>query len=92
MAEFGDYLDRAIAGDRGALAALLKRHGPSVRRSLAGQIPRRHQSLLSEDDVMQQTYADATANIRQFRSRDNEEAFAGWLRTIAQHNVSDCRP
>ena len=48
----------ATHGDREALATLLRRHDPAVRQCLAGRIPRRWQSVLSEDDVIQLRLAD----------------------------------
>ena len=83
-----DVLGRAVRGDRDALVALLKRHGPSARRALAGKIPKRWQSVLSEEDVLQQTYADAAAKIRHFES-PHEHAFAKWLVTVALRNLGD---
>lgn len=83
-----DLLDQAVRGDRDALVELLKRHGPAARHGLAGRIAKRWQSVLSEDDVMQQTYADAIAKISQFTS-NHESAFTKWLATIARHNLND---
>lgn len=81
-------LERARAGDHEALAQLLERHGPAVRAGLRGAIPARWQSLLSEDDVMQQTYADAALGLAGFQSR-GEGAFRGWLAALARHNLLD---
>ena len=83
-----DLIKRAVNGNREALAALLVRHGPQVRRLLRGKIPARWQSVLSDDDVMQQTYAEAVANIAQFTS-NTEDAFAAWAATIARRNLLD---
>ncbi len=81
-------LDRAICGERDAMAELLRRHGPAARQSLAGKIPRRWRSVLSEDDIMQQTYVDAVLGIGEFNSRC-EDSFAGWLARIALNNLRD---
>ena len=54
-----DRLSRAVAGDRQALADLLEAHGPKVRSALTASFPRKWQSLLSVDDVLQQAYTDA---------------------------------
>jgi RNA polymerase sigma-70 factor (subfamily 1) len=83
-----NLLDRAVHGDREALVELLKGHGPAVRSGLAGWIPKRWQTVLSEDDVMQQMYADAVAKVSQFTS-NHESAFTKWLETIARHNLND---
>lgn len=81
-------LDRAIRGDRDALVELLKRHGSAARRDLAGRIPQRWQAVLSEDDVMQQAYANAAAGIARFEATE-EGAFAKWLTAIARRALND---
>lgn len=83
-----DLLQRAIASDRDALAALLEQHAPAVRRSLRNAIPRRWRALLSVDDVLQQTYADAFLHIGHFDPA-GPASFATWLGTLAQRNVLD---
>jgi RNA polymerase sigma factor (sigma-70 family) len=83
-----EVFQKAVRGDRDALVSLLKRHGPGVRAGLNGSIPHRWRSLLSEDDVMQQTYADATAKIGRMVS-DSDSSFAKWLRTVARRNLRD---
>jgi RNA polymerase sigma-70 factor, ECF subfamily len=81
-------LERAVRGDRDALVELLKRHGPTLRASLAGRIPKRWQAVLCDDDVLQQTFADAVAKVHQFAS-DSEHSFAKWLKTTARRNLRD---
>lgn len=84
----GDLIDRAVAGDQKALSDLLEMHGPSVRRTLTGRIDRRWQAVLSEDDVMQETYADAFLGVGHFRPQ-GEQAFLRWLTTLARNNLLD---
>ena len=81
-------IHRAISGDADALSALLKEHAPTVRASIAGQIPTRWQSVLSVDDVMQQSFADAFLDVGQF-DLDEDGDFAGWLFRITQCNLRD---
>lgn len=83
-----DLLSRAGSGDEDALAELLEKHGPIVRQRLAGQIPRRWQSLLSLDDVMQQAYTDAFRDLEQFAGED-EGSFKAWLTSLAKCNLDD---
>lgn len=83
-----ELLTRAVSGDRAALAELLERHGPTARASLAGRIPKRWQAQLSEDDLIQQTYADAVAHITEIVG-PSENAFACWLKTTARRNLRD---
>jgi RNA polymerase sigma factor (sigma-70 family) len=83
-----NLLERAVHGDEEALAALLKRHGPAARWAIVGRIPKRWRALIAEDDLLQQTYADAVSRIGQFDSA-NESGFAAWLAAIARNNVND---
>jgi RNA polymerase sigma-70 factor, ECF subfamily len=85
-----DLLARAVQGDRDAMESLLKRYGPAARRAIAGRIPRRFQAVLSEDDVLQQTLADAARGISHFRSL-NETSLTKWLEMIARRNLSDAK-
>ncbi|MCC7292717.1 MAG: sigma-70 family RNA polymerase sigma factor [Phycisphaerales bacterium] len=81
-----DLINLATRGDGDALSALLELHGPTARRGL--EIPRRFQSLVSVDDVMQQTYTDAFLRIREFVPRE-DGSFAGWLGRMARRNLVD---
>lgn len=83
-----DLLPQAVAGDREALAELLKRHAPLLRRNAALSIPRRWQALLSIDDLLQQTFTDATLDIKRFVPRA-DASFDGWLATLARRNLQD---
>ena len=83
-----DLLKRAVNVNGDALAALFEKHAPTVRRRLAGKIPRRFRSLLSVDDVMQEAYTDAIIDIRRF-TPGSEDSFAAWLTQIALCNLKD---
>jgi RNA polymerase sigma-70 factor, ECF subfamily len=82
-----DLLSRASTGDEDALSALLERHAGAVRGELAPQIPMRWQSLLSIDDLMQETYVDAFLDIRRFTPRAG--GFGAWLAAIGRCNLVD---
>lgn len=88
MCEASSRLRRAVAGDREALSTLLCEHAPAVRAALAGRIPRRWRSVLSIDDVLQQTFTDALLDIETF-DPDGDGAFCGWLVRIAQCSLRD---
>jgi RNA polymerase sigma-70 factor (ECF subfamily) len=81
-------MDRAVSGDRAALASLLEEHGPEVRRRIVPQIPQRWQAVLTVDDVMQETYIDAFLDIGRFEPR-GEGSFTAWLTTLAKRNLLD---
>jgi len=79
---------RAIQGDTNALGELLERVGPVVRAELNGQIPSRWRSVLSEDDLMQQTYADALRGIGRYTPLGSG-GFRAWLSSLARCNLTD---
>lgn len=83
-----DLTARAVGGDEQALADLLQLVGPALRAHLNSLIPRRLQSLLSDDDVLQQTYVDAFLGIGRF-SPQGPDSFAVWLKTLANRNLTD---
>jgi RNA polymerase sigma-70 factor (ECF subfamily) len=81
-------VQRARAGDETALETLLARHFAALRDRIARRIDPRWQSLLSADDVMQQTGIDAFLRIKSMRA-DDEDAFCGWLYRLASNNLID---
>jgi RNA polymerase sigma factor (sigma-70 family) len=83
-----NLLDRARSGDGNALAELLEDHTDAVRGGLAGKIPRRWRSLLSVDDVLQQTYIDAFLHIDKFKP-DGAASFRTWFVSLASYNLVD---
>lgn len=83
-----ELVTRALSADREALAALLECFGPSVREEIEQQIPSQCRSVLSGDDVMQQTYTDAFLGIDHFVPL-GEGAFRAWLASLAKFNLRD---
>lgn len=81
-------LSSAVEGDSAALGALLKQCAPALRLSLSSEIPRRWRSVLSEDDVMQQTYADAIRDISKFDTQ-RDGSFSRWMAHLAKCNLRD---
>lgn len=67
MVDADDVLSQAIDGDLNALAELLQRHGPNIRLHIRTKIPERWWSLIGEDDVLQETYAEAFLDVRTFQ-------------------------
>ncbi|MBI4719329.1 MAG: sigma-70 family RNA polymerase sigma factor [Planctomycetes bacterium] len=88
MATEAELLQRAVVGDREAITELLQAAGPGVRQDLHGAVPKRWQSLLSVDDVLQQTYTDAFLGISRFANR-GEGSFGRWLNMLARRNLID---
>jgi RNA polymerase sigma-70 factor (ECF subfamily) len=83
-----ELVNKAIKGDTRALTVLLERVGPDIRRKLAPAIPSRWRSVLSSEDLMQETYIDAFLDVCQFQFR-GENSFCSWLMTIAKRNLLD---
>jgi len=81
-------LKQAVNGNVQALTSLLHDHASCIRMAVAGQIPRRWRSVLSEQDVIQQTFADAIRDIERFHGED-AESFLAWLRQLARCNLRD---
>jgi len=86
--ELTTWLARAIEGDRDALGRLLEVHASELRRAIDGKIDSKWRSQLSEDDVLQQTYADAFLGIRRFKA-GHASSLRAWLITLARNNLRD---
>lgn len=83
-----DLVTRAVSGDETALMSLLALHGPEVRARISGLLPRKWQSLMSVDDVLQQAYTDAFLAIRRFVPQ-GDGAFLAWLTRLARNAMLD---
>ena len=81
-------IDEAIEGDRASLAQLLLLHYDALYRHIDTRISHDLQGLLRADDVLQQTFVRAAHAITAFEPR-HENAFRGWLKTIADNLVRD---
>lgn len=86
--EHEHLLQRAMDGDRQALAALLEILGPRVRARIAPKISGPVQTSLDADDVMQVTYLEAFLRIDAFTS-GGVSGFLAWLTRLAEHNLID---
>ena len=83
-----DLLLQAVGGNQEALSSLLKKYAPILRTTLTGQIPHRWQSMLSADDVVQETCVDVFLDIGGFPVHSGG-SFRRWLVTIAKRNLVD---
>ncbi len=79
-------LKEAVGGNKRALVELLEEHTPTIYQQLADKIPQRWRAVITVDDVVQQTCADAVLSIRRFVPREGG-SFAAWLFTIAKRNL-----
>lgn len=88
MATEDELLQQACAGDEEALGKLLELHTPELRCVVTRKLSAKWQSLLSEEDVLQQTFIDAFLDIHQFNPGP-DSAFLAWLTTLATRNLYD---
>lgn len=81
-------LTKASHGDDDAMATLLQKYGPQVRRRITGRIADRFRSAFDEDDVMQVTYLEAFLRTDGFAPK-GIGGFVAWLTRIAENNLRD---
>lgn len=79
---------RAQQGDEAALGELLDTHTQRLLTSVRAELGDRLRQRLESQDVMQQVYLDALANIDRFVDRGHDSFFA-WLRRIAVNRICD---
>ncbi len=88
IAEQRELVNRAVSGDTEALEQLLVLHsdavGDHIRPKLAGPM----QSLISVDDVLQETFFRAFQQITRFQPK-SDHSFLAWLKTIAESRLID---
>lgn len=83
-----DLVARAVAGEQAALEELLLNHYDRLASRIAHKIPSDLQSVLTAEDVLQETFLEVARRIGEFQPRD-ADAFGGWLSTIAEHRLID---
>lgn len=79
---------RAQEGDEAALTRLLEQHTERLLACVRAELGDRLRQRLESQDVMQQVYVDALANINQFVDRGQGSFFA-WLHRIALNRICD---
>jgi len=85
----GDALvNAAVAGDQMALEKLLWLVYDRLERFLDRDLPQEFQSIISTEDVIQETYVDVCAGIARFELR-GQNSFFNWCATIARHRLLD---
>jgi RNA polymerase sigma-70 factor (ECF subfamily) len=80
---FGELVTRAVAGDRGALGELLVDNYDVVARRVQRVVPKWLADQLSVDDLVQQSFVAAIANIK-LCEEQSPQSFAAWLDAIAE--------
>lgn len=81
-------LERAVAGDGGALGDLLLRYYGRLTGRVKRKLPDDLRSLICAEDVVQEVHVEAFRTISRFRPV-GEGAFYRWLATIADQRLLD---
>jgi RNA polymerase sigma-70 factor, ECF subfamily len=82
-----DLIDRARAGDRGALGTLLDRYRDLLRRLASRDMDPALGRRLDASDLVQQTFLEAAESFERFRGAGEAELTA-WLRRILEYNLA----
>ena len=81
-------LTRAIAGDHLAVQQLLLRHHDRLVETIRAKLLAKLRGTVSPEDVCQEAYIVAIRKIGSFEP-EGDDAFFGWLRTIADRKLRD---
>ena len=81
-------LERARAGDRAALEALISRYVPRLQRWASGRLPRWARDMADTHDLVQETLFQTFKRIEQFESR-GEGALQAYLRQAILNRIRD---
>jgi RNA polymerase sigma-70 factor (ECF subfamily) len=79
---------QAIAGDRDVIKQLLVEHADELTRYVTDKLGPSLQSLISPDDVVQETFIQAMASIGNCQAKDRR-GFAAWLKGVSAHRMQD---
>ena len=81
-------LQRAQAGDAGALDELVGRYLPRLQRWASGRLPRWARDVADTQDLVQETLLNAIRNLQTFEPR-GVAAFQAYLRRAFQNRIRD---
>ncbi len=80
-AESVDLIERARAGDRAALNALLARHSDRLRRMVEIRLDARLQARLDASDVVQEAFVEVAGRLEEYLADPKMPLFL-WLRLV----------
>lgn len=86
LPEVEKLVEKAGAGDREAQDLLVERFGDRLRSWIWSRLGRRLGRVVDAEDLSQEAFLHAFRVISRLQWR-GEEAFLGWLRTIAEHVI-----
>jgi len=84
-----DLLQRALAGDESALAALFDGYRDRLRRMIRLRLDRRLSGRVDSSDVLQEAYLDVRKRIGEYARDPAIMPFHLWLRLIAGQRLTD---
>ena len=82
-------LQRALAGDESALAALYDGYRDRLRRMIRLRLDRRLSGRVDSSDVLQEAYLDVRKRISEYARDPSSMPFHLWLRLIAGQGLTD---
>ena len=82
-------LQRALAGDESALAALFDGYRERLRRMIRLRLDRRLSGRVDASDVLQEAYLDVRKRIAEYARDPAAMPFPLWLRLIAGQRLTD---
>jgi RNA polymerase sigma-70 factor, ECF subfamily len=86
-AESVNLIERARAGDRGALNTLLARHRDRLRRMVEIRLDTRLQARLDASDVVQEAYVEVAGRLEEYL-RDPRLPLFLWLRLVVGERLT----
>jgi RNA polymerase sigma-70 factor, ECF subfamily len=84
-----DLIQRALAGDETALAALFDGYRDRLRRMIRLRLDRRLSGRVDSSDVLQEAYLDVRNRIAEYARDPAAMPFHLWLRLIAGQRLTD---
>src|ERR1700745_814093 len=81
-----NLIERARAGDRGALNVLFSRHRDRLRRMVEARLDPRLQARLDASDVVQDAYVEVVERLPEYL-RDPKLSFFLWLRLVVSERL-----
>ncbi len=86
MEDFSDLIRRCKAGERAALDALCRRHGPTVERHASGLLGRQLRRIEETMSVANEVWIEVLRRLPEFQDC-GEDKFRVWLRKITESCV-----
>jgi RNA polymerase sigma-70 factor (ECF subfamily) len=84
-----DLIQRALAGDEAALAALFDGYRDRLRRMIRLRLDRRLSGRVDSSDVLQEAYLDVRNRIAEYARDPAAMPFHLWLRLVAGQRLTD---